>query len=269
MKRRILILVQARVGSSRLPGKVLKKVLGKELLLHMIERIERVTNPKKVIVITTENNKDDQIVSLCEMNNIECFRGSEDDLLDRHYKAAIKYEGNLVIKIPSDCPLIDPAIIDRVIGHYLSNEADFDYISNLHPPSYPDGHDVELMTLKTLKIAWNEANRLFEREHTTPYIWENPGKFRIGNVKWETQLDYSASHRWTLDYEEDYLFIKAVLEELFPSNPTFGINDVLQLLKHKPWIHEINRKYVGRYWYDNHLDELKHIEEYKTRQRSE
>lgn len=171
----------------------------------------------------------------------------------------------MVAKIPSDCPLIDPKIIDKVYKFFIDNYNKYDFVSNLHPATYPDGNDVEIMSFKTLETAWENAARKLEREHTTPYIWENPEKFKIGNVLWESGHDYSAHHRWTIDYEEDYVFIRTVYEELYHKNPTFGIYDILNVLKEKPFIYEINSKYAGKYWYENHLDELKQIDDYKKK----
>lgn len=262
---RVVIFVQARSGSSRLPEKILKRVGGKELLILMIERLRRARTADTVAVLTTTCGSDDAIVELCTGYEIPCARGSESDLLDRHYQGAREFKADAVVKIPSDCPLIDPAVVDRVLNRYLQRRGEIDYVSNLHPATYPDGNDVEIMSFQTLETAWREANRDFEREHTTPYIWENPERFRIGNVVWESGLDYSASHRWTLDYDEDFEFIRAVYSELYASNPNFGLIDILSLLEVRPDIYALNSKYAGQYWYENHLDELHHIEEYKAK----
>jgi spore coat polysaccharide biosynthesis protein SpsF len=185
--------------------------------------------------------------------------------LDRHFKTAVPYFPDLVVKIPSDCPLIDPAVIDKVLGYFISNSDKFDYVSNLHPPSYPDGNDVEAVSMKALSETWLNARRPMELEHTTPYIWENPGRFRIGNVKWETGNDYSMTYRFTIDYIEDYFFIKTIYDELFPANPLFSLSDILCLLDSRPELLEINKKYIGVNWYRNHLNELRTITPEQTR----
>jgi spore coat polysaccharide biosynthesis protein SpsF len=164
-----------------------------------------------------------------------------------------------VIKIPSDCPLIDPLVIDKVIAFYLDSADTYDFVSNLHPASYPDGNDVEIIRFPALERAWREASRPMEREHTTPYIWERPGEFRIGNVTMDGGVDYSMSHRFTIDYAEDYAFIRAVFEELHPSDPFFGVDDILGLLDRRPDIYAINVRYAGVNWYRHHLDELKTV----------
>jgi spore coat polysaccharide biosynthesis protein SpsF len=232
---------------------------GKPLLLHAVERIQRSLNAGTVVVATTLDPDDDKIVRLCEEQGIPCFRGDTYDLLDRHYKAAIEYGADAVVKIPSDCPLIDPAVIDRVIGFFKEQYPKYEFVSNLHPATYPDGNDVEIMTMQALESAWKEAVRPLEREHTTPYFWENPEKFRCGNILWETGLDYSMTHRWTIDYIEDYCFIKAVYEALYYKKPMFTLYDVLLLIESNPRIADINAHYNGVNWYRHHLHELRTI----------
>jgi len=255
----IIVVCQARMSSTRFPGKIFQNVCGKTLLELQIERMSQAKSPSQIIIATTINPNDDQIEDLCNKNNFEYFRGDEYDLLDRHYKAVKYLNPDAVVKIPSDCPLIDPKIIDKVIQFYIDNHHIYDYVSNLHPPTYPDGNDVEIMSFETLERNWKEAFRDFEREHTTPYIWDNPDKFRIGNVVWETGLDYSLSHRFTLDYIEDYMFIKAVYENLYYKNKFFSLEDILNLLNEKPEIYQLNNKYAGINWYRHHLRNLKTI----------
>lgn len=258
---KILTIIQARRGSSRLPDKVLKEILGQPVLLKMLERVNASKLKGQLVVATTQEEQDDAIFELCNANNVLCFRGHSTDLLDRHYRSALEYGAEAVVKIPSDCPLIDPKIIDEVLQYYISHSNEFDYVSNLHPATWPDGNDLEIMSMQALERCWNEASKDFEREHTTPYIWENPDKFRIGAVKWNSGLDYSTSHRWTLDYPEDFEFIKRVYEELYPHNSSFSLEDILQLLKQKPDIADINKTHAGEYWYKNHLDDLKNVDD--------
>lgn len=230
----------------------------------MLERVQAAKFIGQLVVATSTNPDDDEIEKLCTNENIICYRGHLTDLLDRHYQVAKLYNADAIVKIPSDCPLIDPSVIDRVIDHYVKSDK-FDLVSNLHPASYPDGNDVEILSFAALECAWKDAVKDYEREHTTPFIWEHDEHFAIGNVIWETGLDYSSSHRWTIDFPEDYEFIRKVYVELYPENPAFDLNDILNLLKRKPEIAEINQQYLGRYWYENHLDELTHIDEYKNK----
>jgi len=231
----------------------------------MFERVNAANLKGEVVIATTTDTSDDEVQKLCTEFKINCFRGHPTDLLDRHYKAAKIFNADAVVKIPSDCPLIDPIIIDKVIGYYLVNPEKFDYVSNLHPQSYPDGNDVEIMNIRALENAWQNAAKDFEREHTTPYLWENPDKFRIGNVIWESGFDFSMTHRFTIDYREDYEFIKSVYDELYSDENIFSLDDILALLERKPDLLKINQKYNGVNWYRNHLNELKTITHEQTK----
>jgi spore coat polysaccharide biosynthesis protein SpsF len=262
----IVIVIQARTSSTRLPNKVLLPLAGKPLLQRLIERVQATQRMYDIVVATTEDASDDPIRKLCRSLNVPCFSGHPTDLLDRHYRAATARHADVVVKIPSDCPLIDPAIIDMVIGFFVSRIKPFDYVSNLHPASYPDGNDVEVMTMEALEIAWKEASKNYEREHTTPFFWEQPERFVIGNVMWESGLDYSMTHRWTIDYEQDYHFIKRVYDELWSEyRPVFSMNNILRLLHEKPELQKINSQFAGVNWYRHHLGELRTITKEFTR----
>jgi spore coat polysaccharide biosynthesis protein SpsF len=260
---KVVTIVQARMSSSRLPGKVMMSILGKPVIELQLERMNHSKLCGQIVVATSTNANDNIIEEYCLKNNIEVYRGDEDDVLNRHYQCALKYGAEIVAKIPSDCPLIDSRVIDRVFDYFfLSN---FDFVSNLHPASYPDGNDVEVFTISALEIANKAALKKLEREHTTPYFWENPNLFKIGNIVWEKELDYSMSHRFTLDYLDDFLFIKNVFEELYADNSNFSLDDILSLLESKPEIYEINSKYAGVNWYRNHLDDLQTITAKQTK----
>lgn len=261
----IVTVIQARTGSTRLPNKVLRPLAGKPLLTRMVERVTAAELAGTIVVATTTDSTDDPIATLCRSEGINCFRGHPDDLLDRHYRVGLEYSAATVIKIPSDCPLIDPAIIDRVTRFYLADPETYDYVSNLHPATFPDGNDVEVMTAAALEAAWREARRPLEREHTTPFLWENPDRFHIGNVEWEIGLDYSMTHRWTIDYEEDYQFISSVYDALYPANPAFGLADILKYLAENPQVAALNHHLAGVNWYRHHLDDLKTVSAAQTR----
>jgi spore coat polysaccharide biosynthesis protein SpsF len=258
-----LVVIQARMGSTRLPGKVLMDLAGAPLILRMVERVARMRTPARIVVAVTTEPQDDGLVDLCRATGIEVFRGHPADLLDRHYRAAVEYDADVVAKVPSDCPLIDPTVIDAVFQRFA--QGDCDYVSNLHPASYPDGNDVEVMTRSALETAWREAALPMEREHTTPFIWERPQRFRIANVVWESGRDYSMSHRWTIDYPEDYEFIRRVYEALYPVDSAFGLDDILELLDRQPELAQINARYAGVNWYRHHLHELKTVAQHQTR----
>jgi spore coat polysaccharide biosynthesis protein SpsF len=247
---RVVVVVQARTGSTRLPGKVLMPLANRPLLHRMLERVLAARTPSAVVVATTLEPADDVIVELSKEAGVGCVRGHATDLLDRHYSAGLAFEADVVVKIPSDCPLVDPAVIDRVIGWYAAHADRADFVSNLHPPTYPDGNDVEVMPLRVLEAAWIEAARPHEREHTTPFIWERPDRFRVHNIVWESGLDLSSTQRWTIDYIEDYRFLSAVYEGLWSrTRPIFSMADVLSLLEACPEIAALNACHAGKTWY--------------------
>lgn len=262
----VVTVIQARTASTRLPGKVLRPLTGaKPLLLHMVERVRAAKLVGTVVVATTSLPEDRVIVDLCHDANILCVTGHPTDLLDRHYQAGLAFNADVVVKIPSDCPLIDPAVIDRVLSAYLADPECYDYVSNLHPPTYPDGNDVEVMRMAALESAWKNATRGYEREHTTPFLWEQSARFRSGNVVWESGRDYSMTHRWTIDYEADYTFIRLVYEALYKIKPLFGLPDILTLLEQHPFLTDINVHLAGVNWYRHHLEELRAVDQAQTR----
>lgn len=261
-----LVVIQARTGSTRLPNKVMMPLAGKPLLQRMIERLQLAETPSEIIVATTLEPSDNPIRELCQQIGVKCFNGHATDLLDRHYKAALSERADVVVKIPSDCPLIDPAVVDKVIGFYLKNHRLFDYVSNLHPATWPDGQDVEVLSANMIEIAWREASPGFEREHTTPFIWERPQWFRIGNVEWGSGSNFSMTHRWTVDYAEDYELISAIYDALWtPQNVGFSVDEIVSYLGAHPEVAKLNSRYVGVNWYRHHLDDLKTIHPSMTR----
>lgn len=232
---------------------------GKPLFVRQAERVKAARLCGRVVIATTTRPEDEMIVEICRQEGLDCYRGDPDDLLDRHYQAALHYGAETVIKIPSDCPLIDPAIIDKVIGYWQAHFGEYDFVSNLHPATWPDGNDVEIMSFQVLEQAWGEAERSMEREHTTPFIWERPERFRIGNVEMEGGMDYSMTHRFTIDYETDYRLIGAIYDELYPADPLFGIEAILALMEQRPDLFAINADLAGVNWYRHHLDELRTV----------
>jgi len=261
-----LVVVQARTGSTRLPGKVLLPLAGRPLLARMLERVRAARTPFALVVATTTEAADEPVRELCRglgHLDVDCFSGHPTDLLDRHYQAALAAGAEVVVKIPSDCPLVDPAAIDRVLGLYFAHPERFDFVSNLHPPSWPDGNDVEVMPIAALAAAWREAERPHEREHTTPFLWDQPERFRVGNVTFGRDL--SLSHRFTIDYAADYDFLRAVFDALWtPARPVFGLDEILALLAAHPEILAINARYAGVNWYRHHLGELRTVGEHQT-----
>jgi len=245
------MVIQARRSSTRMHDKIMYPLSGKPLLIRMFERVRSSKIKKEIVVATTTDIDDDKVVEICKENNINYFRGHPTDLLDRHYKAGLEFNADVVVKIPSDCPLICPNVIDEVLNFYLDHRNEYDFVSNLHPATFPDGNDVEIMPINILETAWKEADKDYEREHTTPFIRERPDRFRTGNVEWETGLNFADTHRFTIDYKEDYEFIKKVYDELYNENNNFTLCDIMKLLDNKPEIRKINEMYAGENWYKN------------------
>ena len=262
----LAIVVQARTGSTRAPGKVLADVCGRPMLVRQLERLAHVKREARLVVATTVDAADDPIVDLALGFGVDVHRGHPTDLLARHVRAARSVLADAVVKIPSDCPLVDPRVVDHVLDAYYANEGAFDYVGNLHPASWPDGNDVEVMPLAALERADREASKPHEREHTTPYFWDSPEKFRIGKVIWANGRDLSMSHRFTVDYPEDIAFVRAVYDVLLSKiGIDFSVDDVVDLLTKRPDIRALNATYAGVNWYRHHLSELRTVAPKETR----
>jgi len=228
-----LIIIQARMTSTRLPGKVLKQVLGKSLLEFQLERLKAVPNANGLVVATTTNTTDQPIVDLCQTLQVPVYRGSETDVLTRYYEAASFHQADIVVRVTSDCPLIDPDIVAEVIGFYQTHRDQYDYVSNTLDRTYPRGLDVEVFSFNALEQAYREATQADEREHVTPYIYRHPEQFKIYQMK---QAEDHANERWTVDTPEDFELIKRILEVLYSTNIHFRQADVLALLDtHPDW----------------------------------
>ena len=254
--KKTIIFIQCRSGSTRFPKKILSEINGKNYIELLVNRIRTTSNVDDVVVITTILKQDDVIQNICLEHKIPFFRGSENDLLDRHYQANKIFKGEFIAKIPSDCPFSDPKINSKIIS-VIKSSTEIDYASNYHPPTFPDGLDIEVVKDEILEKAWSEARENHEREHTFPYIWDNPEKFNIFNFT-NKKGNFFKSHRWTLDYPEDLKFIKSIYKE-FDSNEIFYFDDILEVLKSKPELAKINSKYNGVNWYKNASNKLKTI----------
>ena len=228
----ISVIIQARLSSLRLPGKVLQEVNGRPLLSYMLERVSAAKTLDWVVVITSVEPSDDPIVGLCQDENIPCYRGSLDDVLDRYYQAALQMKCDVVVRLTGDCPLIDPRVIDTVVSVYQAGQ--YDYVANTAPPddaTFPDGMDVEVFSFAALERAWREAKKPSEREHVTFYFWKNPQLF--STFRYDLPEDLS-KYRLTVDYREDFEVISAALTELYPQNSQFTMDDVIAFLEAHP-----------------------------------
>jgi spore coat polysaccharide biosynthesis protein SpsF len=233
--RRIVAIIQARMGSTRLPGKVMEDLAGQPMLVRVVDRTRRAKTLDCVVVATTRRPEDDIIVKTCLGKNYHFFRGSVEDVLDRYYRAASVAGANIVVRITSDCPLIEPDIIDRIVAEFLQHPG-VDYASNILERTFPRGLDVEVFSFGALRRAWAEDKYPVWREHVTTYIQRRPGKFSVYNVAGDA--DYS-SMRWTVDTSQDLEFIRRIYN--YFQNDTFHWTEVLGLLNsHPDWL-EINQ----------------------------
>lgn len=237
-EKKIVAIVQARMSSTRLPGKVMKKIVGKLIILHDIDRIKQIKNLNKIVIATTTKKENDIIVKTIKNydSEIGIFRGSEDDVLDRYYKAAKEFNADVIVRITSDCPLFDPIVSDKVIEAFLNNECD--YCSNTLNRTYPLGLDTEIFSFDTLEKAWKEAKENYQREHVTPYVYEHPDKFKLLNVSNNKNLSHL---RWTLDTIKDFKFISEIYKRLYNENNIFHMKNILKILEKEPELIEINK----------------------------
>lgn len=229
-----VVIVQARMTSTRLPGKVLKAVLGRSLLDYQIERLRRISSANEIVVATTINKTDQPVVDLCDKLSIACYRGSEDDVLARYFSAAQQYAADIIVRVTADCPLIDPRIVDQAIQYYREHCQEIDYVRLEH---YPRGLDAEVFPMTVLAACCREATALADREHVTPFIYRHPERYRVRRLY--AEQDYS-QHRWTVDTPEDFALIQKIIEALYPVKPQFGLGDILKIINEYPEWQAIN-----------------------------
>ena len=233
-----LAILQARMSSTRLPGKVMEPILGRPMLERQIERLRRCKRIDQLIVATSSHPEDDVLETLCRRLGVPCFRGDLENVLDRFYQAAKPYNPKHVVRLTGDCPLTDPRLIDELIDFYLN--AQCDYASNCEVPTLPDGLDAEVFSFGALAHAWQAAVLPSHREHVTTFIRSHPERFKIGLYKYHQDL---SDLRWTVDEPEDFQFVAKVYEKLYPADAAFGTEDILALLEREPELMEINRRF--------------------------
>lgn len=247
---------QVRMGSTRLPRKMFKKILGKPLLWHIIQRVEATRSVKRIILATTKSKEDIQIVNFAKELKLPYFCGSTNNVLGRFYEAARKFGSDIIVRITPDDPFKDPQIIDNFVEYFLKHKNQFDYVSNTIKPTYPEGLDIEIFTFKALERAWLEAKKSSEKEHLTPYIWSNPQKFRIKNLSYKKNL---SRFRWTIDYPQDLKFAREIYKKLYPKKKIFLMKDILKLLKEEPELQKINQDIV---YHEGYFKSLKQDKKY-------
>jgi spore coat polysaccharide biosynthesis protein SpsF len=236
----VVAIIQARMGSTRLPGKVLMDLGGETVLARVVGRLQRARLVNKIVVATTDSAADDAIVQECHRLQVSSFRGSEIDVLDRYYQAARVCAASTVVRITSDCPVIDPQLVDETIRAFQQRHGD--YASNAFPRTYPRGLDTEIFTMAALERAWRDAHEPYEREHVTPFFYEHPELFRLISLR--GRIDYSR-YRWTLDTAEDLELLRTIYAR-FSSLGDFSWGEAVQLMEREPELAALNSHVIQK-----------------------
>jgi spore coat polysaccharide biosynthesis protein SpsF len=247
-KQRIVAIVQGRMDSSRLPGKVLKDIAGKPMLWHVVERARRARLVDEVVVATTTEASDEAIEAFCKQNAYSYHRGSLHDVLDRFYQAAKRYQADVIVRLTADCPLLDPGVVDHTIEEFQRRGVDF-AANRLPPPfkrTYPIGLDTEVCSFAALEKAWMEAKAPYEREHVMPYLYDVDGRFKVLRV--DNEIDYG-DLRWTVDTPEDLELVRQIFARL-SDQPDFTWLDVLALFEREPELALINNQIKHKTYLD-------------------
>ena len=252
--KNILIICQARYASTRLPGKVLLTIRDKPLLWYVLKRLELVKTPNQVIIATSTSSSNKPLLDYLKEYKINYYAGDENDVLDRFYQTAKRYNGEIIVRITSDCPLIDPTLVDQGLEIFLNSNVD--YLSNVHPPTFPDGYDIEIFTFKTLETSWKNAELNSEREHVTPYIYNNPKIFSIENFQNDKDL---SNIRLTVDTKKDFSLISKIIENFYDRWTKFDLKDVITFINQNPHLLKINAQYERNEGYFKSLKEDKLI----------
>jgi spore coat polysaccharide biosynthesis protein SpsF (cytidylyltransferase family) len=251
--KKVVAIIQARMGSTRLPGKVLLKIQGKPILWHIVNRLKFSKYINNIVISTSTSRSDDKIELFAKGNNIDFFRGSENDVLDRVYKTALKFSADTILRITGDCPCVDPFLIDNLIKMFETQKYDYVAIAtgagviNVKENKFPDGLDAEYFSFETLKNTWENAKSPIDREHVTPYMWKVKGRFRNGTLY--SKNDYS-NIRLTLDHKEDLNLIKKIYDALYEKDRCFNLKDIIKLIESNPNLVEMNKKFIGKEKYE-------------------
>ena len=244
-------IIQARMDSSRLPGKVMMNIDEKNTLLHyVVQQLKFSKLANNIIIATTTSEKDDNIVDFATKMNLKHFRGEVDNVLDRYYQCAKNFSISTIVRISADDPLIDPTIVDRVIEKFYSNS--YDYVSNTNPRTFPQGNEIEVFSFETLEFAWKNAKKISEKEHVTPYIYNNKEKFRMANVENSKNL---SSLRWTVDTQSDLDFVRLITSKI-QKIPTL-MTDIQDVLSKEPHLLDINKDHIIDEGYKKSISEDK------------
>jgi len=234
---KVVVIIQARMGSTRLPGKVLKKILDKPMLQYVVDQVSYANLVDELVVATTINPKDDEIVEFCKNSGVKCFRGSENNVLARYYYAAKEFKANCVVRICSDSPLVDPFVIDKIVEIFLKNKGRYDYVSNTLDQTYPLGMNVEVFSQLSLEKSFLNSCKDYEKEHVTPYMYTNPKFFNI----YKEQLSEKLNHlRLTVDESQDFSLVEFIIKKLYCNDKPIYIKDISELYKKNKDVFSIN-----------------------------
>ena len=236
---RTIAIVQARMGSSRLPKKVMKEVLGRPMIGFLLERLSKSNKLDQIVLATSKKSLDRVLASYVKKLGFPVILGSENDVLDRYYRAAKEFKPNNIVRITGDCPLIDSNLIDKIICNFI--EKDVDYLSNIWPRTFPKGLDIEVFTFEALERAVSETTNPYDREHVTPYIRES-GNFKVANFT--NKIDCSME-RWTVDWQEDFDLIKKIFESFSP-RVNFSWEEILELRMRNSQLFEVNEHLIDK-----------------------
>jgi spore coat polysaccharide biosynthesis protein SpsF len=244
--------IQARISSTRLARKVMKRILGYPMLWHIFKRIEQACSIDKVVIATSTNAGDEEIVTFARNHGIDYYRGSEDDIVDRMYQTACKFEATGLVRVTADCPVVDPKVIDEVVGYFVEDTCD--YVSNWGPykRTYPHGLEVEIYSRDCLQRLWQDVKEPLMREWLPFNIHNNPDKFHMRIV--ENEVDLS-DFRWTVDYEEDFVLVSKIYRELYKENVIFTMEDILRFIRKNPELSKINEKFKEQKGIEDYLEQ--------------
>lgn len=232
----VVAIVQARMGSARLPGKVLLYIEDKPMLYHVVYRLKHSKLINRIVIATSTNNKDNAIEKFCKEHVLDFYRGDEKDVLDRYYYASMIFDADIVVRVTADCPLVDPNIVDLVIRVHMCGG--FDLTTNIIKRTFPRGLDTEVFNLSALEVVYKKAYKSYHREHVTSYFYENPKIFNLYNVENNSDLSYL---RWTVDEKRDLLFVREIYKRLYKKNDIFLTQEIIRLLEREPYLLEINK----------------------------
>jgi spore coat polysaccharide biosynthesis protein SpsF (cytidylyltransferase family) len=235
--KRVVGIVQVRMGSKRLPGKAMAEIVGRPMTWHIAERIGHAELIEEVVIALPDMEPDEPIRQMAEAHSIPYFAGSDFDLIDRIYGTALEFGADALVRVTGDCPLVDPSVLDLLVATYLEGAEELDYVSNVRPPTFPHGLGAEIYSTATLGRLWEEIKDPFYREWFPVYFWEREGEFRALNVESPQNLSHL---RWTVDYKEDMEFVRRVYEHLYREGEVFGMAETLELIYSSPEISAIN-----------------------------